>query len=80
MSNEVTFPLSDAEYKQRSAELSKKVEAAYAALREATEFADKYHLNFAWYPAYGMGGYYDGDPEERSKYSEDGWYSSSQSC
>ena len=80
MSNEVTFPLSDSEYKKRNAELAELVRKANAALNEATEFADKYHLSFRFGPAYGMGGTYEGDPAERYGDDDDGWYSSSMSC
>ncbi len=75
----VTFPLSDREIKIRNEELSVLVEEAYAALKKCEAFADKYHLEFSWSPAYGMGGWYYGDPAER-EYPEDGWRSSSASC
>lgn len=80
MSNEVNFPLSDEEYQKRNKELSELVSKAYAALEEATEFANKYHLSFSWSPGYGMGGRYYGDPEDQDDYMDGGWYSSSQSC
>jgi hypothetical protein len=80
----VIFPLSDAELKKRNEELSKLVKAAEEALHKAQAFADKYHLEFGWYPAYGMGGHYYGAPDEKDSdgYTdrEHGWRSSSQSC
>lgn len=65
---------------EANAAISAKVNEAYAALREAKTIADEHLLGFSFSPAYGMGGYYQGNPENRSRYSEDGWVSSSQDC
>lgn len=67
---------------EKQAELSRLVRAAEEALKAATDFADEHKLYFSWSPAYGMGGSYIGDPEERwnSDYSDDGWHSSSMGC
>jgi non-ribosomal peptide synthetase component E (peptide arylation enzyme) len=72
-----TQEMTEAEAKKA---IEDKIQAAYALINEAEEIADKYKLSFGFSVAYGMGGYYDGDPENRSEYSEDGWYASSQSC
>ena len=42
------------------------------AIAEAEAHADKHNLSFDIYPAYGMGGHYDGE--------EGKWYPSSESC
>jgi hypothetical protein len=64
--------------------LNEKVQAAYAAIADAQVIADKHGLNFDFDIAYGMGGSYIGDPEEREEYDEDeldgGWRSSSAMC
>lgn len=70
----------EAEVREAQSQISKHVSAAYAELDKAKALADKYKLDFHFSPAYGMGGYYNGDPDERSEYSEDGWRPSSQSC
>jgi hypothetical protein len=80
--------MSTADKKDLYTELKTKVSAAYAALQEATDFADKHGLGFSWDVSYGMGGYYQGkgteeDPSwDHSSCSEDdyGWRASSQSC
>ena len=62
------------------------VQAAYDALNAAEAFADEHKLSFNFSPAYGMGGSYDGEVENRSvpeyvdREDHDGWYPSSQSC
>lgn len=62
------------------------VQEAYEALSRATEFADEHKLGFSFGVTYGMGGYYEGDPDDRSlpEYVDeadfDGWYPSSQGC
>jgi hypothetical protein len=81
----VVLPLSDREHRIRQQELSDLIARAEEALADCTKFADKYHLSFGWSPAYGMGGYYYGDPKDKvDKYGEDrtenGWRASSQSC
>lgn len=77
------------EFEAAKTELKAKVDAAYAALNEATSVADKYGLEFTFEPTYGMGGSYTGqgsseEPECEDTYDwEDnswGWYASSQSC
>ena len=67
--------------------LAELVAAAYAAVNEATAFADEHKLSFHFEITYGMGGTYDGDVENRYLpdyvYSADehhGWYPCSQSC
>lgn len=54
------------------AELEEKVNAFNTALAEAEAIANKHNLTFNIYPAYGMGGTYDGEEGE--------WSPSSQSC
>lgn len=54
---------------KRMAELDKVISNAIA---EAEAHADKHNLEFDIYPAYGMGGRYDGE--------EGKWYPSSESC
>ncbi len=61
-------------------ELNALVKAAYEAVAKAQEYADKHKLSFGFSIAYGMGGYYEGDTEERSSDNEDGWSASSQGC
>lgn len=77
------------EYEAAKAELKPKVDAAYAALNEATAVADKYGLEFTFEPTYGMGGSYIGRGSSEETESDDaycwredswGWYASSQSC
>ena len=59
--------------------MDEKVSEAYAALSEAQSIADAHKLSFEFSPAYGMGGWYEGDTEERDGFN-DGWMPSSQSC
>lgn len=54
---------------KRMAELDKAISNAIA---KAEAHADKHNLEFDIYPAYGMGGRYDGE--------EGKWYPSSESC
>lgn len=63
-------------------ELSRLVQVAEEALSAAEAFADEHKLGFSFCPAYGMGGYYEGDPEQRyADYGEpEGWQPSSQGC
>lgn len=58
--------------KELQAELGELVKQAEIALVEAERFADKHGLDFSFSPAYGMGGYYDGEEGE--------WNPSSESC
>lgn len=60
--------------------MDEKVSEAYAALSVAQAIADAHKLAFHFSPAYGMGGWYSGDPNDRGEYSDDGWMPSSQSC
>lgn len=60
-------------------ELNKKVQAVYAALKVATDYADEHKLSFEFGAAYGMGGSYVGDPRDRD-YPDTCWYPSSSSC
>jgi len=64
---------------EANAKLTALVEAAYAAVREAEAFADEHKLGFSFDLSYGMGGYYNGDPEEGYG-GETGWNASSMSC
>lgn len=66
----------------KKAELKKLVEAAEAALEEAERFAEEHKLSFYYIgPAYGMGGYFEGDTDRRGEYEKDfGWSPSSGSC
>ena len=77
---------------QAKKEVERLKEEAYAKIKEATAIADKWGVTFNWDLAYGMGGTYYPQHTEDSKWSEssddvwrpsdteDGWYSSSQSC
>jgi len=63
--------------------ISEKVSEAYAAINAAESIADEYKLDFNFSVAYGMGGYYNGDPEDRDDDDDemnDGWSPSSQGC
>ena len=53
-------------------EMARLKSAIDEAINAAFVFADKYNLDFYINPAYGMGGYYDGEEGE--------WNASSQSC
>ncbi len=53
---------------------------AYAALQQAQAIAEFHKLGFNFSPAYGMGGWFEGNPEDRYPDNEDGWCPSSQSC
>lgn len=64
--------------KELQQELAALVNAAEEALSKATSFADEHKLSFSYSPAYGMGGYYNSNPEDR--WQELGWNPSSQSC
>jgi len=77
--------------KEKVAELSALVKAASTALKKAENFADENGLEFSFYPAYGMGGYYIGanHPERDEIFDEDYtdaedgqgfWNPSSQGC
>jgi hypothetical protein len=61
-------------------ELNVLVKAVYEAVAKAQEYADKHKLSFGLSLAYGMGGWYEGDPEERNRDHDNGWYASSQGC
>lgn len=65
--------------KEAVAKIATLVQQAYDALNKAEVIADEYKLGFSFSPAYGMGGYYEGDESERY-YGDDGWNPSSQSC
>lgn len=56
-------------FEARMAELKS---AINDAITEAEDYADKHNLGFNLCPAYGMGGYYDGE--------EGGWHPSSEGC
>lgn len=58
-----------------------KVEEAHKLIKECEKIADEHKLSFRWSLAYGMGGFYSGDPAERAEYeTEQGWISSSSNC
>lgn len=80
MSTNTSQSFTEEEARAAQAKISAHVTAAYAELAAAQELADKYKLSFDFDVAYGMGGRYEGDPEERRRNSEDGWQTSSQSC
>ena len=61
-------------------EIQALVARAYAAIRHAEEIADEHKLSFSFSPAYGMGGRYNGDPDDWGYDQEDGWRASSHSC
>lgn len=65
--------------KELQAELSDLVEKFNKALHKAEIFAMKHKLGFSIDPAYGMGGYFDGEQASREDHSE-GWNPSSKSC
>ena len=68
--------------------IAEQIKIAENALEEAQRIADEAKVHFHWSgPSYGMGGYYEGDPGDRSledwQESDDvdaGWSASSQSC
>lgn len=78
--------MSELTKQEATAALAKLVSAVYEAVSAATEFADEHKLSFSLDIAYGMGGSYDGDVENRytpeyvDPEDHDGWYPSSQSC
>jgi hypothetical protein len=53
-------------------EMKRLVYEAEAKLVEAERFAEENKIGFSWEPAYGMGGWYDGEEQQ--------WYPSSESC
>lgn len=66
-------------------DISKKIAEAYKLVREAEALATTHKLSFSWDLAYGMGGTFHGDPEDRyDRYGENeaeaGWSASSQGC
>ena len=61
-------------------QLDAAVKASIKALQLAESIADEHKLSFSYCPAYGMGGYYTGDPAKRESWKEDGWTSSSETC
>ena len=70
-----------ANQEQANAEIDRLIKEAYAALSAAEEIADRWKLEFSFGPAYGMGGTYYGDPEDRDSWNpEQGWVSSSADC
>jgi hypothetical protein len=54
------------------AKIADLVVEAYSAINEAESLADEHGLDFSFSPAYGMGGWYDGEDQC--------WNPSSQSC
>jgi hypothetical protein len=69
--------------KELQAQLSELVRKFNAALAEAEAFAIEHKLGFSLSPAYGMGGYFDGEQVgQMGGYGEesDGWNPSSQGC
>lgn len=75
--------MSDTAQKELQQQLYELVNAAYIALGAATKFAEDNKLSFSFDVSYGMGGTFQGDPEERNRYhrnSYNGWFPSSESC
>jgi sugar phosphate isomerase/epimerase len=69
------------EEQEATKELARLVEVLESALAEAEAFAAEHGLGFRFEPAYGMGGYFQGDPVEAAlDECEVGWYPSSHSC
>lgn len=74
--------------KEAQGKIAEQIKIAQDALKEAARIADEAKVHFNWEgPSYGMGGSYEGDPDDR--YLEDwqdsddvnaGWSASSQSC
>jgi hypothetical protein len=60
--------------------LSAKVEEFKKVLAEAEAIADEHELRFDIYPAYGMGGTYEGGEPKSSWNYNHGWNPSSESC
>lgn len=71
---------SQEEIQNANDEISKLVDAAYESIANAQKLADKYKLDFSFNLAYGMGGWYNGDEDERYGDDDEGWSASSQSC
>jgi hypothetical protein len=68
---------------EKQRELNAMVSKVLEDLNKCEAFADEHKLSFHFSPAYGMGGYYEGNPEERySEYGDDpqAWQPSSQGC
>lgn len=53
-------PKSQEELKALEEQVKQYVKEAEAALQKAVDFADQHGLVFGWYPAYGLGGVYQG--------------------
>ena len=80
--------MSDQDKKIAQGKIAEQIKIAEAALNEAQRLANEAKVSFSWEgPSYGMGGHYEGDPEDR--YIQDwqdsddvnaGWSASSQSC
>lgn len=73
--------------KEARIKIADAVNAAQSALTIAQAYADYYGESFGWDLAYGMGGTYFGKGSDQhpnedcsSSDTDDGWYSSSQSC
>lgn len=62
---------------QAANEISRLLNDAYKSINKAEALANEHKLSFEFGVAYGLGGTYYGDEEERSEYCADGWYSSS---
>lgn len=72
--------MSEKKKREAQGKIAQHVERAYAELEAAKKLADEHKLDFSFRPAYGMGGHYQGDPEERYRDPSQGWQSSSHSC
>ena len=74
--------------KEAQGKIAEQIKIAQDALAEAQRIANEAKVSFSWEgPSYGMGGYYEGDPEDRyiqdwqdSDADDAGWSASSQSC
>lgn len=78
MSTEQSF--TEEEYRAAQDKIGAHVSAAYAELSAAKKLADKYKLSFSFSPAYGMGGRYYGNVEDRYNDESEGWQASSHDC
>lgn len=70
--------------KEIQAKIKVHTDAAYASIAEACKIADEYGASFSFDVAYGMGGSYQGGPDDGKEDWEDdreiGWFPSSQGC
>jgi hypothetical protein len=60
------------------AEMAKRVQTIYAAVRHAEDWAKEHQVSFSLEIEYAMGGYYD--PTQENEYTESFWFPSSIGC